>query len=75
MYEILATLQRDSPLHLSDVVIIPPNEYYCVSDEDRANQDDGSKNVNTIRKEILNQKDELVVHRNQDDDYGNGLKS
>ena len=69
--KILVTLEKDPTLHPTNIVLIPPNKSGCVSDDDSANEDDGAKNVNNIGKATLNRKSKLVVHRNQDDDYGN----
>ena len=69
----MATLKEDPPLHPIDIVLIPPNELGCVSDEECANKHDCAKNVNNIGKEIWNQKEELVVYRNQHDANGNGF--
>ena len=56
MNEILATLEKDPTLHLTDIVLIFPNESDCLSDMDSANKNDSAKPVNNINKVILNEK-------------------
>ena len=73
MHEILATLEKDSTLYSTVIVLIPLNESDCVSDEDSTNKNDDAKNVNNIGKVILDQKGKLVLHRNQDNDYVNSF--
>ena len=55
MNEILATLEKDPTLHLTNIVLIFPSESDCLSNMDSANVNDCAKSVNNI-KLILNEK-------------------
>ena len=69
----MATLEKDPPLYPTDIAPIYSDQCCCVNDEKSASKDDDTKNVNNIGKRILDQKCQLVVHCNQDDEYENGF--
>ena len=64
--EILSISEDDPPQQPTDILLFPPDHLGNVSNEDNAKKDDGMKNVNQLDKELLSQKDELVLHYNED---------